>query len=101
MNYIFTKNLWFGIFFHFGWNFFQGSVLGYNVSGTGIEQGSSILQQTVIGEKFFTGGNFGFEGSVICTILSLAMFIIISSTYSRKESLQRAYENITGGKDIL
>jgi membrane protease YdiL (CAAX protease family) len=101
MNYIFTGNLWFGIFLHFGWNFFQGSVLGFNISGTGIEQGTSILQQTIIGPTYFTGGNFGFEGSVICTILSLAMFIIISSTYNRKESLARAYKQMTGKDDLF
>ena len=42
VNYVYTQNLWFGIFLHFGWNFFEGSVLGYNVSG--IETGSSIMQ---------------------------------------------------------
>lgn len=101
MNYIFTKNLWFGIFLHFGWNFFQGSVLGFNISGTGIEQGTSILQQTMIGPTHLTGGNFGFEGSVICTILSFIMFIIISSTYNRKESLARAYKQMTGKDDLF
>ncbi len=33
LNYIFTKNLWFGICFHFAWDYFQGPVLGYEVSG--------------------------------------------------------------------
>jgi len=98
MNYIFTRNLWFGIFFHFGWNFFQGSVLGFNISGTGIEQGSSIFLQRTVGEEYFTGGNFGFEGSLICTLLGLAMFVIISSTYNRKESLDRAFEDMFGVK---
>lgn len=31
--YIFTKNLWFPISLHLFWNFLQGPVLGYHVSG--------------------------------------------------------------------
>jgi membrane protease YdiL (CAAX protease family) len=66
INYIYTRNLWFGIFFHFSWNFFQGPVQGYDVSGLELQ---SILQQTLSGNELFTGGQFGFEGSVLCPIL--------------------------------
>jgi len=34
INYIYTKNLWFAISLHFAWNFFQGPILGYEVSGS-------------------------------------------------------------------
>ena len=85
INYIHTRNLLFAIFFHFGWNFFQGSVLGYNVSG--IETGSCILQQKLIGSQTLTGGAFGFEGSVICTILLLAVFIVFAVRYHKQKPL--------------
>ena len=32
--YIYTRNLWFPIFLHLFWNFIQGPILGYEVSGT-------------------------------------------------------------------
>jgi len=83
INYIYTKNLWFGIFMHFGWNFFQGSVLGYNVSG--IETGSSIMQQSINGSEYLTGGKFGFEGSIICPILLLLMFFVFIWEYERRK----------------
>ena len=82
VNYIHTRNLWFAIFFHFGWNFFQGTVLGYKVSG--IETGSSIMQQGLMGPETLTGGSFGFEGSIICTILLLLMLLIFAWRFSRK-----------------
>jgi len=85
VNYIYTHNLWFGIFMHFGWNFFQGLVLGYNVSGNGIEPGSSIMQQTIIGSEFLTGGKFGFEGSVLCPALLLLMFFVFVWEYERRK----------------
>lgn len=53
LNYIFTKNLWFGICFHFAWNYFQGPVLGYDVSGLKL---TSVVQQTVTGPEVWTGG---------------------------------------------
>lgn len=82
VNYIYTKNLWFAIFLHFGWNFFQGSVLGYNVSG--IETGSSIMQQRITGSEMLTGGAFGFEGSVLCTVLLFAVFFIFVWRYEKQ-----------------
>lgn len=66
INYIYTKNLWFGIFFHFSWNFFQGPVFGYQVSGLELK---SILEQTMNGPALITGEPFGFEGSVVCPLL--------------------------------
>ena len=69
VNYLYTKNLWFSIFLHFSWNFFQGTILGYNVSG--INTGKSLFTNTAKGSNILSGGNFGFEGSVICTILQI------------------------------
>lgn len=71
INYIFTRNLWFSVFFHFSWNFFQGTVLGYEVSGLGSQ---SIWQMERKGDDLLTGGAFGFEGSAVATgLLVLAL----------------------------
>ena len=67
-NYIYTKNLWFSIFFHFSWNVFQGPIFGYRVSGIAFK---SLFQQLQRGSVTLTGGNFGFEGSVISALLQL------------------------------
>lgn len=40
--YIYTRQLWFPIALHFSWNFFQGPIFGFNVSG--IELYSLITQ---------------------------------------------------------
>jgi membrane protease YdiL (CAAX protease family) len=81
INYIFTKNLWFGICFHFAWNFFQGPILGYDVSGLKL---SSLLQQTITGPEFLTGGQFGFEGSLLCPLLFALFIIIFSFAFSKR-----------------
>ena len=74
--YIFTQNLWYAISLHFFWNLIEGPVLGYYVSGNATE---SFLSAKPLGSPLLSGGDFGFEGSIVCTILSamLALAIII------------------------
>ncbi len=84
INYIYTKNLWFSISFHFAWNVFQGSVLGYDVSGIEL---ASLLQQNIDGPALLTGGTFGFEGSVICLALILLFTAWFAYTFWRRYKL--------------
>lgn len=81
LNYIFTKNLWFGICFHFAWNYFQGPVLGYDVSGLKM---SSVLQQTITGPDLWTGGLFGFEGSLLCPLIFILALFAFSFMFIKK-----------------
>jgi membrane protease YdiL (CAAX protease family) len=81
LNYVFTKNLWFGICFHFAWNYFQGPVLGYDVSGLKL---TSIVQQTVTGPEVWTGGPFGFEGSLLCPVLFILAISIFTYLFLRR-----------------
>jgi membrane protease YdiL (CAAX protease family) len=81
INYIYTRNLWFGIFFHFAWNFIEGPVYGYEVSGITM---TSILDQTMNGPDIITGGPFGFEGSIICLLLLVAATILLNNFFSKK-----------------
>lgn len=80
INYIYTRNLWFAIFLHFSWNFFQGPVLGFEVSGFAA---SGLLQQTLKGPALFTGGDFGFEGSVVCLALNVITCICLWRYYEK------------------
>ena len=84
LNYIYTKNLWFSIFFHFSWNYFQGCILGYKVSGLPMSGG---LQQIISGSDWWTGGTFGFEGSILCSIILVVTFFVFKHEFSKR------YEN--------
>ncbi len=81
INYIFTKNLWFSILFHFAWNYFQGPVLGYDVSGLKL---TSLLQQSMSGSEAWTGGTFGFEGSLLCPLLFVTAILFFSYAFIRR-----------------
>ncbi|HEV3252240.1 MAG TPA: type II CAAX endopeptidase family protein [Puia sp.] len=83
INYIYTKNLWFAILFHLAWNFFQGPLLGFKVSGFHL---NSLLQTELSGDLLLTGGAFGFEGSVLdgasMIIAILLLYVIFRKKYS-------------------
>jgi hypothetical protein len=80
LNYIYTKTLWFAIGFHFGWNFIQGHVLGFAVSGIPEQP---MLTQELNGNPLLTGGQFGFEGSFVATAvlaIAIAVFYYVYET---------------------
>ncbi len=81
--YIYTKNLWFPISFHLFWNFIQGCVFDYNVSGLDV---NSIFEFSMPIKNSFNGGDFGFEGSWLCTLLNAFAILIILYYYNRQNN---------------
>ena len=65
--YKWSGTLWFPIGIHWAWNFFQGNIFGFAVSGS--DAGASLLQSTVSGPEILTGGPFGAEASIITVVL--------------------------------
>lgn len=86
--YIYTKNLWFPIAYHFSWNFFQ-SLVGFNVSGLDIY---SVIVTENSGPDLLTGGAFGLEGSIlgiIAEVLVVAGIILHFELRNRKATTQK------------
>ncbi len=83
ISYIHTRNLWFPIGLHLFWNFMQGPVFGFNVSGMDISH--TIVRLRYPENNIINGGDFGFEGSVLCSVLCLSGALVIGLCYSRKE----------------
>ncbi len=68
------KNLSAPIAMHFTWNFFQGPVFGYAVSGESLW---SLAEVTPISKtEMITGGLFGAEGSIVLVPMSLFAIVI-------------------------
>ncbi|WP_316766230.1 CPBP family intramembrane glutamic endopeptidase [Pedobacter frigiditerrae] len=78
---IFTLQKWnisWAIGIHFGWNFTQGTILGYQVSGG---KSSGILISKPVGETYLSGGIFGIEGSVFCTAILIIVITFLVFKY--------------------
>ncbi|HLX93975.1 MAG TPA: type II CAAX endopeptidase family protein [Puia sp.] len=91
INYIYTRNLWFSILFHFSWNFLQGPILGFKVSGNTFP---SLLQTELKGDAMITGGEFGFEGSMISILLLLISVSLLYFVYQGKYATKPAVINL-------
>jgi len=62
--YLATRNLWLAMAFHFSWNFVQGPLLSFPVSGLHMP---GLLLTTTGGNPLVTGGAFGPEGGLLGT----------------------------------
>lgn len=81
-SFLYTRNLCFPIVLHWFWNWLQGPVLGYEVSG--MDSGETLLTLRLTGSELLTGGSFGFEGSLLCTVLLVVGTLVIIGYYERR-----------------
>lgn len=76
--YVHKSNLWLPIGMHLTWNFFQGPIFGFEVSGI---KSQSLIKQTVNGSDLITGGQFGFEASLLATVLIVVVILYLDKNY--------------------
>ncbi len=81
-SFLYTRNLCFPVVLHWFWNWLQGPVLGYEVSG--MDSGETLLTLRLTGSDLLTGGSFGFEGSLLCTVLLVGGTLAIVAYYERR-----------------
>lgn len=81
--YIYTRNLWFPISLHLFWNWLQGPVLGFEVSGADFDK--TLLTLNLPTKSILNGGDFGFEGSIICTALIAILIGVLWFTQHRRK----------------
>ncbi len=81
MRYVFTLNLWFAVALHCSWNFVEGPVLGFGVSGLPVV---GVLGLELKGGSRWTGGGAGLEGSMLLTGL-LAAAVVTVGMHARRQ----------------
>ena len=75
--YLKTRDLWFVWAMHLMWNWMQGAIFGIEVSGLTDIVYSPLLKETDGGPVWLTGGDYGIEGSIACTIALIVSTIVI------------------------
>jgi len=80
--YLRTGQLWLSIGLHIGWNFFEGVVFGFPVSGMDIYR---LIRHQVQGPEIWTGGAFGPEaGLIVLPALVFGSVLIYFYTRGRR-----------------
>ncbi|MDF2907503.1 MAG: family intrarane metalloprotease protein [Herbinix sp.] len=80
--YLKSGNIWMPIGYHITWNYFQGNVFGFKVSGTEVE---GMLSTTYSKDTFLNGGAFGPEGGLFVTGILLIGFFVVHLYYKNKK----------------
>ncbi len=78
--YMVTRRIWFAIGIHIAWNFFQGGVFGVATSGVAV---AGLLNGSLRGPTYLSGGKFGPEGSIVALIVCAAAAIALLLYASR------------------
>jgi len=89
--YVLTGRLAFSIGIHFSWNFFQGGVFGFPVSG--LEFRNSVIQIQQDGQDWWTGGSFGPEAGLI-GILGILLIMVFTLLYIKKTTGKLEYAEL-------
>lgn len=78
--YLATRQLWLPIGLHIAWNFLEGPIFGFPVSG--VTDFLPLIQHTDIGPALITGGAFGPEAGLI-QIPALLLGVLVIHFYTR------------------
>jgi uncharacterized protein len=75
--YLKTRSLWFVFGLHLAWNWFQGAFYGINVSGLTQIAPNPLFRAVDTGPIWLTGGHYGIEGGITCTIALIISTLLI------------------------
>lgn len=78
-----TEAIWLPFGLHFGWNYFQGPLFGFALSG-GKPLHGTYIQQQELGPPWFTGGAYGPEGGAVGLVgYGLVLLLVAWIAYRR------------------
>jgi hypothetical protein len=80
--YIRSGNIWMCIGYHITWNYFQGYVFGFKVSGTNSQ---GMLTTVFPKNSILNGGAFGPEGGLFVTIVILLGILFVKLYYKNSQ----------------
>ena len=87
--FLYEGNLWGVMGFHSAWNWAMGNLFGLDVSGHG-DYGRSLLNLKAVGSDILSGGTYGPEASILCTIPLIIGLIVLAMLAGKRKSQDMA-----------
>ena len=81
-----TRSLWFPLGAHWAWNWTMGSLIGLPVSGITEIAPAPLFRTELFGPSWLTGGSYGLEGGLACTLALIVSTLFIWRTRLVKAS---------------
>lgn len=78
--------------YHIFWNFFQGNIFGVSVSGTAGT--ASLIQVVRDRDTVWTGGAYGLEGGLICSIVQV-IIIVLQIRFIKQRPVNAEFAELT------
>src|SRR5687767_2215679 len=75
-----TRSLWLPLGIHWAWNWALGSLFGLPVSGLTDIAPNPLLRGVDLGPTWLTGGDYGVEGGIACTVALIISTIFVWRT---------------------
>lgn len=86
-----SNNLWLPIGYHITWNYFQGNIFGFQVSG---QSTGSLYKLNTPAKNIITGGGFGPEGGLVVSFIIILGFIYMWKFYKPQQFAFDKHRNI-------
>lgn len=77
--FIESDSIWLPFGLHFAWNFFQGPVFGFPVSGMNF--GGIVEQSFEAGQNIISGGSYGPEGGIVGISFRIVIIVMLLLYY--------------------
>lgn len=77
--YLRTRSLWLPLGVHWAWNWALGWFFGLPISGINLVS-DPLLNAQDVGPKWLTGGNYGIEGGIACTVALILSILFLWRT---------------------
>ena len=87
--YVFTRSLWFVIFFHFAWDLTEPGIYGGINPGNSVE--SSLLTSKISGPDLLTGGILGPQNSIQSLICCSTVALIVLGKAKQKDHFMQPF----------
>lgn len=94
--YALTHRLWLALGLHTMWDFANDGIFGVGVAGQLGESLHGLVQASLTGPQWLTGGSFGVEASVVSlAIMGIAGLLLLWAAYRRGQFVSRKSKRAT------